>query len=547
MAGASGGPMSLEQFVRNHQLPAVVRVTEGIYSTDVIGDFSLGDVIKILPPKGRSRPRGYDPSDGAPPYDVVDIVTSGTGEVRTHSVYSDLYVTSVRRSVDNTVFQPPMSLRELLTKRGAVFPVEVTVTEGRFESDHVRLTVGSELVVYTSKSVKMLLAESGDTKLAIRKGYQGRFRLKPKRYLSASDLYASAVDKEVKVLRSPKMSSLGRLDSISVDDVLTPTNVVGKAPSSSSSAEQVDFLLCMRRDRTTGDKIPIRIPLFADCLFEECLDATVAMATHKQGYTLGELVHAFPELPINVEVVRSDPRFPEDRLSALGTISVRGEYTDTYLVVSELRRRSDDESMTSSAFEMPTHGDVKVKLCQRTQDHVTPRAVAQHLVEFLPVDVYNEKLTSVTTYETILTPPPLPPRRSSIRRPSTSAERTIGSFSDNDPSKQDIPAAPLRQASLQRRRKLPETPNKNWRQTFHPTDSGRLDLHQPRARPLSESDSDHQHHWGSKTLPAQTGGFPTLTTAKDRGSSLVQGMSRMFGAVTRKVGQAKSHLRHSKD
>ncbi|XP_066274786.1 uncharacterized protein [Branchiostoma lanceolatum] len=537
MAGASGDrPMSLENFVRSHQLPAIVRVTEGIYSTDVISDFSLGDVIKILPPKRQSRPRGYDPDGDAPPFDVVDIVIEGTGEVKTHSVYSDLFIIPVH-SVESTAFQPPMSLRELLRKRGAVFPVDVVVTEGRFKSDNARLKVGSQLVVYMGKTVKVVLAERGDTKIAIRDAYQGRFRVKPKRYLSASDLYSSAIDREVRVLRSPKIP-LGRLDNISIDDILIPTNVVGKTPSTSSSEVQEDFLLCMRKDRTTGDEIPIRIPLFADCLFEECLDATFTHDGQSSGYTIVEVVRMSPELPVNVELVRSDPTFPDDHLSTIGTISVRGEYSDTYLVARE-RKRTDK---TTTAFEMPTHADVKVKLCQRN-DHVVSKVVAQHqVIEFLPVDVFNEKLTNVTTYESILTPPPLPPRPSNLPHFSTSTGNRTGSPS-NDPPEQAIPAVPLRRTSLQRARRPPSN-DKSWRQTFHP-DSGHLDRYHPRSRPLSESDT-HLSQWGSKTLPAQTT-FTTLTRAKDGSNAFVRSMSRMFGAVTRKVEEAKTHLRHSKD
>ncbi|XP_078619733.1 uncharacterized protein LOC144886825 [Branchiostoma floridae x Branchiostoma japonicum] len=537
MAGASAAgdyPMSLENFVRTHQLPAVVRVTEGIYSTDVISDFSLGDVIRILPPKGQSRPRGYDPDGDVPPFDEVNIVTKGTGEVKTHSVYSDLYVRPVH-SIDSTAFQRPMDLSELLRKRGAVFPVDVVVTEGEFKSDNVRLKVGSRLVVYKEKTVKVVLAESGDTKLAIREDYQGRFRIKPRRYLSASDLYSSAIDKEVRVLRSPKLLADCRLDEIGVDDVLTPTNIVGKTPSASGSEGPVEFLLCMRKNKTTGDRIPIRIPLFTDCLFEECLDAEITNHGQSLGYTLAELVHMFlVELPVNVELVRSDPTVPDDQLATIGTITVRGEYADTFLVA---RKRGSADKTT--AFEMPTHADIKVKLCQKI-DHVSPRVVAQHqAIEFLPLDAYNEKLTKVTTYESLVTPPPLPPRPSNLpHHPPTSTA------SSNDPSKQNIPAVPLRRDSLQRGHRLPSH-EKSWRQTsFHP-DSGHLDHRQPRSRPLSASDT-HLQPRVSRTLPAQT--TPTARArAKDGGSALVQGMSRMFGAVTRKVGEAKAHLRHSKD
>eukprot|EP00058_Branchiostoma_floridae_P015795 XP_002601283.1 hypothetical protein BRAFLDRAFT_81323 [Branchiostoma floridae] len=473
MAGASAAgdcPMSLENFVRTHQLPAVVRVTEGIYSTDVISDFSLGDVIRILPPKGQSRPRGYDPDGDVPPFDVVNIVTEGTGEVKTHSVYSGLHVCPVH-SLDSTAFQPPMDLRELLRKRGAVFPVDVVVTEGEFKSDNVRLKVGSRLVVYKEKTVKVVLAESGDRKLAIREDYQ----------------------------------------------------------------EPVDFLLCMRINKTTGDRIPIRIPLFTDCLFEECLDAEITNHGQSLGYTLAELVHMFlVELPVNVELVRSDPTVPDDQLATIGTITVRGEYADTFLVA---RKRGSTDKTT--AFEMPTHADIKVKLCQR-RDQVSPRVVAQHqAIEFLPLDAYNEKLTKVTTYESLVTPPPLPPRPSNLPYPPPTS-----TASSNDPSKQNIPAVPLRRDSLQRGHR-PPSHEKSWRQTsFHP-DPGYLDHRQGRSRPLSVSDT-HLQQRGSMTLPAQTA-LPTRARAKDGGNVLVQGMSRMFGAVTRKVGEAKAHLRHSKE
>ncbi|XP_078672972.1 uncharacterized protein LOC144912069 isoform X1 [Branchiostoma floridae x Branchiostoma belcheri] len=407
MAAAKDSVMTLEQFVSEHEIPATVEVAEGLYATNIDRDFSIGDVIKILPAKHAPRLRGQPPRE-------VEIVTRHGGMRKTLPVSWPIFVRPVTTGGED--FQQPMDLAELCRRYGQGFPVLVETVEGTFQpkGTAVRIQKGVRLSVYYDLTVRTVLARDQATKVAIRESYRGVFEKRPQVYPTVHDLYISETEGKVRATKTVPVSHPD-LDSVFLDDVITPAGKKGKVPCSRQPSGHVEYLLCTREQRTESGRLqvePIRIPLSMVCPFEEILEEK-----QKSEFTLRELFqNGRPELPVRLGLVRGDPRFPDKTLAYMDTITVEGIYDEGYVVASEY----DNESPDKPIFEIPLHAGLKVKHLVKLYTELDDKVkIKYYPIERLPEHIYLEKRTLVSAYEDIEMVPPVPPRPRGVRSFST--------------------------------------------------------------------------------------------------------------------------------
>ncbi|KAI8501632.1 Cell-cycle sustaining protein [Branchiostoma belcheri] len=404
MAAAKDSVITLEQFVSEHEIPATVEVAEGLYATNIDRDFSIGDVIKILPAKHAPRLRGQPPRE-------VEIVTRHGGMRKTLPVSWPIFVRPVTTGGED--FQQPMDLAELY---GQGFPVLVETVEGTFQpkGTAVRIQKGVRLSVYYDLTVRTVLARDQATRVAIRESYRGVFEKRPQVYPTVHDLYISETEGKVRATKTVPVSHPD-LDSVFLDDVITPAGKKGKVPCSRQPSGHVEYLLCTREQRTESGRLqvePIRIPLSMVCPFEEILEEK-----QKSEFTLRELFqNGRPELPVRLGLVRGDPRFPDKTLAYMDTITVEGIYDEGYVVASEY----DNESPDKPIFEIPLHAGLKVKHLVKLYTELDDKVkIKYYPIERLPEHIYLEKRTLVSAYEDIEMVPPVPPRPRGVRSFST--------------------------------------------------------------------------------------------------------------------------------
>ncbi|XP_066271835.1 uncharacterized protein [Branchiostoma lanceolatum] len=411
MAASEESVTTLQQFVSDHALPATVEVAEGLYATTLDSDFSIGDVIRILPARNSPRlRRGQLPKE-------VEVVTRNGALRKTLPVDWPIFVRPITTGEDD--FQHSMDLSEVCRKYGQGFPVLVETTEGTFhpKGTAVRIQKGVRLTIHYDVAVRTVLAGDETTKVAIRESYRGVFEKRPQMYPTVHDLHISEMDGKVRATKTVPVSHPD-LDSVFVDDIIAPTDKKGKVPCDRQPSGHVEYLLCTREQRQESGRVkaePIRIPLSMVCPFEEILEDK----NQRSEFTLRELFgNERPELPTTIALVRGDPKFPDKTLAYMSTMTVEGMYDEIYVVASEY----DNESPDKPIFEIPLHASLKVKHKVKLYTELDHRVkVRYYPIERLPEHIYFEKRTLVSAYEDIVAPPPVPPRsREGIRSASLS-------------------------------------------------------------------------------------------------------------------------------
>ncbi|XP_078619800.1 uncharacterized protein LOC144886878 [Branchiostoma floridae x Branchiostoma japonicum] len=398
---------TLEQFVSEHALPATVEVSEGLYATTLDSDFSIGDVIRVLPARHAPRVRGQPPKE-------VEIVTRNGALRKTLPVDWPIFVRPITSGEDD--FQQSMDLSDLCRRYGQGFPVLVETTEGAFspKGTAVKIQKGVRLTIHYDVAARTVLAGDDTTKVAIRESYRGVFEKRPQVYPTVHDLYMSEMEGKVRATKTVPVSHPD-LDSVFVDDVITPTGKKGRVPCDRQPTGHVEYILCTREQRKENGQFqaePIRIPLSMVCPFEEILEKH-----QKSEFTLRELFrNGRPELPIRMALVRGDPKFPDKTLAYMSTITVEGMYDETHVVASEY----DNESPDKPVFEIPLHAGLKVIHKVKLYTELDGRVkVKYYPIETLPESIYLAKRALVTAYEDIPVVPPVPPRsREAVRSAS---------------------------------------------------------------------------------------------------------------------------------
>eukprot|EP00058_Branchiostoma_floridae_P015796 XP_002601284.1 hypothetical protein BRAFLDRAFT_81324 [Branchiostoma floridae] len=385
---------TLEQFVSEHALPATVEVAEGLYATRLDSDFSIGDVIRVLPARHAHRVRGQPPK-----VQEVEVVTRNGALRKTLPVDWPIFVRPVSSGEDD--FQQAMDLSELCrSPKGTA----------------VRIQKGVRLTIHYDVAARTVLAGDDNTKVAIRESYRGVFEKRPHVYPTVHDLYISEMEGKVRATKTVPVSHPD-LDSVFVDDLITPTGKKGRVPCDRQPTGHVEYILCTREQRKENGQFqaePIRIPLSMVCPFEEILEK------HQMSeFTLRELFrNGRPELPIRMALVRGDPKFPDRTLAYMSTITVEGMYDETHVVASEY----DNESPDKPVFEIPLHAGLKVIHKVKLYTELDGRVkVKYYPIETLPESIYLAKRALVTAYEDIPVAPPVPPRyREGVRSASLS-------------------------------------------------------------------------------------------------------------------------------
>ncbi|XP_077209732.1 protein THEMIS [Paroedura picta] len=322
----------------------------------------------------------------------------------------DVEVKDVTDCYNVKSFLQPLSMEDILERTSNDFPICVAVIEGPSgnKQPYNLLCPGREIVIYKKhQAIRILASEikSGfkERHFLIPTSYKGKFKRKPREFLTAYDLEIARSGKEklhviaTKAFESPCEEQC----SVSIgDQFLIPQCQTHEIDQKRKEVENA--LTC--EQILLGNKIDKKVFL------PMCMEGGFVEIVHdKKEYELLEICKDFC-MPCNVKVSIRDPSVQEDILAGIQTLQLEEEIRDTYLLISNFNNSTE-------IWDVPVHRvNMTAQLLSKDAEDVL-RFPVNNIVE----EITEEQYCMMRRYEKLTKkPPPRPPKAPMIKEPKKS-------------------------------------------------------------------------------------------------------------------------------
>ncbi|CAM4535829.1 protein THEMIS [Caretta caretta] len=312
----------------------------------------------------------------------------------------DIEVIDVTDGYDISSFLQPLSMEDVFERTSKEFPMVAEVIEGPTgrQQPYNLLCPGKEIVIHKKYQAKRILAseirsDSHKRHFLIPASYKGKFKRRPREFLTAYDLEIARSDKEQLHVVATKAfdSPHAELFSVSVGDQFLVQQCQTGEVIYQGRKKVIDVLACEQILSEAYKKV--LLPMYMEGGFVEVIH-------DKRQYQLSELCKEF-RLPFNVKVSVRDLSIEEDVLAAMPGLQLEEEITDSYLLISSAGDPAD-------SWEIPVYRlNMSVQLLSKPVDE-TVSSPTRTIVE----EISEEQYYMVRRFENqALHPPPRPPKK----------------------------------------------------------------------------------------------------------------------------------------
>ncbi|NXN98974.1 THMS1 protein, partial [Rhinopomastus cyanomelas] len=312
----------------------------------------------------------------------------------------DVEVKDITDCYDINSFLHPLSLEDVFERTSKEFPMVAEIMEGPSGCPKLfnLLYTGKEIFIYKKYQATRILAseirsDSPKRHFLIPMSYKGKFKRRPREFLTAYDLEIARTEKEQLHVVATKAfdSPHEELFSVAVGDQFLVQQCQTSEVLYEGRKKLIDVLACEQILSNTYKKV--LLPMYMEGGFVEVIH-------DKKQYQLSEICRQF-RFPFNVKVAVRDLSIEEDVLAAMPGLRFEEELTDSYLLISSA-------SSPAESWEIPVYRlNMLVHLLNKDAQTAVP-PVTKTMVE----EISEEQYYMVRRYENqTLHPPPRPPKK----------------------------------------------------------------------------------------------------------------------------------------
>ncbi|CAL8247741.1 unnamed protein product [Lota lota] len=258
-------------------------------------------------------------------------------------------VVEVTDQQEDMPFIAPLTLDELLLLPDHTFPAMVQILETP-KVDHLvrsgwveELRVNQELVLHGKVSVTMALLSSTRRHkrqyFLVSEGYGGKFRRRPREFLSVFELYVAATQApglRVTVTQSSQEAEDDVTDLVVGEELeVMGYHIRAQEEQQPNPKQNADVLICRRIEELSEDEqeeeggsssATLVLPLHWHGLFREVI-------SNNKKYKIKDLCQQF-SLPLNVKVASRDSNLVSDPLYGISSLCLEGVTVETVIQAS---------------------------------------------------------------------------------------------------------------------------------------------------------------------------------------------------------------------
>ncbi|XP_029450400.1 protein THEMIS [Rhinatrema bivittatum] len=309
----------------------------------------------------------------------------------------DIEVKDITEHYNMNCFLQPLSTHDIFERTSKEFPMVAEIIEGPREAAHLLLKPGTEIIIHKKYQALRILAseirsDSPKRHFLIPYSYKGKLKRRPRKFPTAYDLaIAKSEDEQLHVVvTKPFKSADMELTSLNVGDQFLVHQYETSEIVEEGRRKMIEVLGCEKIEGKKYEKV--LLPLHVEGSFVEVVH-------DKKQYHLSELCKKL-HLPFNVKVSVRDLSIGEDILAAVPGLQLEEEITDSYLLVSILKKPQD-------SWEIPVHRlNMTVQLVSKPVEKTLSSSTRTILEE-----ISEEQYYMVRRYESqAVHPPPRPPK-----------------------------------------------------------------------------------------------------------------------------------------
>ncbi|XP_004674167.1 PREDICTED: protein THEMIS [Condylura cristata] len=315
----------------------------------------------------------------------------------------DVEVKDITDSYDENWFLQLLSTQDIFEMTNKEFPIVAEVIEIPQGNQIFRniLQPGKTIVIHEKYQAARVLASEIRSNFPKRHfliptSYQGKFKRRPREFLTAYDLEIAKSKKEHLHVVATKAfhSTQHELTSVSVGDQFLVYNSKTTEVFCEGTKKVVNVLACEKILKNNYEAV--LLPLYMEGAFVEVIH-------DKKKYQLSELCAQFC-LPFNVKVSVRDLSIEEDILAATPGLKLEEAITDSYLLISDLANPNECWEIPVGRLNMTVQ---LVSNCSGCSKSFPVRTLVEEITE--------EQYYMMRRYESsFLHPPPRPPKHPSV-------------------------------------------------------------------------------------------------------------------------------------